>query len=92
MPWQVPVEVVEHTTLGTSFLPGLAGVLPPAGGGGGGGGPPSPGMGGGGGGGGGPDMAFARRVRQIGSLEEMEQLRSNGPRESECNRVPLNDN
>ena len=44
---------MELTTLGTSFLPGLAGAFPPGGGGGGGGGPPNPGIGGGGGGGGG---------------------------------------
>ena len=56
---------MERTTLGTSFLPGRAGVLPPGGGGGGGGGPPNPGIGGGGGGGGGPDMVFVGKIRQI---------------------------
>ena len=56
---------MERTTLGTSFLPGRAGILPPGGGGGGGGGPPNPGIGGGGGGGGGPDMVFVEKVRQI---------------------------
>jgi hypothetical protein len=58
---------MERTTLGTSFLPGRAGILPPGGGGGGGGGgPPNPGIGGGGGGGGGgPGMVFVEKVHQI---------------------------
>jgi hypothetical protein len=95
MPSQVPSEIVEHTTLGTSFLPGLDSELPPGGGGGGGGGPPNPGMGGGGGGG--PDMVFVERVRQIGSLDvrkfggdgaaAIERTRKTG-----CDQVPLNDN
>jgi hypothetical protein len=56
---------MERTTLGTSFLPGRAGTLPP-GGGGGGGGPPNPGIGGGGGGGGGgPGMVCVEKIRQI---------------------------
>jgi hypothetical protein len=55
-----------RTTLGTSLLPGRAGILPPGGGGGGGGGPPNPGIGGGGGGGGGrADMVFVEKVRQV---------------------------
>jgi len=57
---------MERTTLGTSFLLGRAGILPPGGGGGGGGGPPNPGIGGGGGGGGGgPGMVFVEKVHQI---------------------------
>ena len=65
-PWQATQELMEHTTLGTSFLPGRAGILPPGGGGGGGGGPPNPGIGGGGGGGGGgPGMVFVEKVHQI---------------------------
>jgi hypothetical protein len=72
--WQGPQETVELTTLGTSLLPGLAGILPP-GGGGGGGGPPNPGMGGGGGGGGGPDMVFVEKVRQIEEFRWNEELR-----------------